>query len=76
MEKEVLESVKVKSQDLHDEVRQLQFIEEKALTSDKLHNKMVSWTNRQLKKLSSEKSTEESLAQRVTNYLATLSSEL
>ena len=55
MEKEVLSSVKAKGKDLHDELKELHFCEEKAVQADKLQNKSISWTNRQLKKLSQEK---------------------
>ena len=73
MEKEVLTSVKVKGQDLHGNIKELSASEDKAVIADKLRNKMISWTNRQLKKLSKDKSSEETLAQKVTHYLSVLS---
>lgn len=44
-------SVKIKSQDLHDDVKFLEIYENKALTAESYSVKMVQWVTRQLKKL-------------------------
>ena len=58
MEREVIQSIKIKSTDLHgkiliylDDLKDLYFNDEKAAKADSFNNKMKSWVNRQLKKL-------------------------
>lgn len=46
------------------------------MKDDRLKNKMISWTNRQLKKLNQEKPSEETLVQRITHFITALSTEL
>lgn len=52
MELEVLNSVRIKSQDLHDDIKALEQIDEKSTTAERLQNRLAQWTMRQLKKLS------------------------
>ena len=51
IEKQVLQSIKIKSQDLHDDIKDLEGIENKAIKAENYSNKMTQWVRRQLKKI-------------------------
>lgn len=84
MDREVLQSIKIKSQDLHDHIKELEQYDERATNAEKYLNKIGQWTVRQLKKLSAidkkheeldvPKSTDK-LSEVLTRYLNILNSE-